>query len=92
MGGETQLLVPDSGSDEGSITATPSQDRAGNLLICFLSESLVFWKKTSDSLKKQAIHSFAHGCSFFGEQLEQFAHIAHQKWGNERIPNFLKNK
>ena len=47
----------------------------------------------------------AHGLSFvvcdlsdlltsiiFGELPELFAHIAHQKWGNERIAHFFKEK
>ena len=61
--------------------------RAGNSLIGFLSELLVFCKKMSDLLKKQAIGSFAHflwvtwaissWSLIFRERPEQFAHIAH---------------
>ena len=59
--------------------------RAGNSLIGFLSESLIFGGQPE---------RFAHGCSFlvsnlsdslslliFGERPERFAHIAHKKEG-----------
>ena len=49
-------------------------------------------KKTSDSL----IHSFLvrdlRESLIFGERPKLFAHIAHQKWGIERIAHFLKQK
>ena len=61
--------------------------RAGNLLICFLSELLVFSQKVSEwaiRSKKWAIRSFAHfwwvawairlRLLIFGEQTEQIAH------------------
>ena len=105
--------------------------RAGNSLIGFPSESLVFCPQMSEwaiRSKKWAIHSLAHfwwvtwairssslissecpeqiahGYSFlvsdlsdsltspiFGEQPEQFTHIAHQKRGNERFTHFFNN-
>ena len=74
--------------------------RAGNLLISFLSESLLFCKQISEwaiRLKKQAMRSFAH----FGERPERFAHgrsflgsdlseslmVAHFWWANWAIPS-----
>ena len=76
--------------------------RAENLLIGFLSESLVFCEKMSQWAIRSKNEWFAHFwwatwaiCSWsliFGERPERFAYIAHQKWGNERITNFFKEK
>ena len=70
--------------------------RAGNFLIGFLSKSLIFGERPE---------RITHGRSFlvsdlsdsltsliFGERFEQFAHIAHQKRGKERITHILNKK
>ena len=88
--------------EEGKCRCVILCTRAGNLLIWFPSESLVFCQKMSQwaiHSKKWAIHSFAHfwwatlaNCSWsliFCERPERFAHIAHQKRGNEWIAHFF---
>ena len=64
---------------------------AGNLLIGFLSELLIFVQKRVNEQFAQKNERFAH-LLIFGEQPEQFAHIAHPKRGNEQITHFLKKK
>ena len=59
-------------------------NRAGNSLIWFSSESLVFVKKWANELFAQKNERFTHSL-IFGERNEWFAHIAHflwATWGN----------
>ena len=76
--------------------------RAGNLLIGFPSESLVFCEKLAHERFAQKNEWFAHSL-IFGERPERFAHIAHFRWATwairytsitkkEGIRSFFKEK